>query len=127
MRLLFDRGQDLATVIIDRRERRTCREQGAAIGPVNQILGFGFRLTCRIRQRKDNRSINLTRHLLNDRLGKSAADSGQTNENRRVDVRDYISKFDSILRLRGELHTVHRKRLTFARSAMPTCGWNTSM
>jgi hypothetical protein len=64
----------------------------APIRPAHQILSVRFRLGGRIGKRKDNRTLNFTRHLTNNRFGERPTDSRKTDENRSVDLADHVGK-----------------------------------
>ena len=62
---------------------------GRGFGPLHQVFRSGLASIGRIRQRKDNWTINLARHLSHNRFGKRAAECGKPNQNRRIHIANY--------------------------------------
>src|SRR5277367_929003 len=79
-------NRDATTFEKDRREWRASRNERAAVCPANQIRGMCFGVLGGVRKRKNDGAIHLASHLSDDRLGKSGANCGESNEDSRANV-----------------------------------------
>lgn len=79
------------------RERGTCREKGAAIGPLHCVGRVDLGEARRIAHREDDRLLDVARHFADERLVERPRVRRCTDENRRLDLSDDVHQPEGIL------------------------------